>query len=194
MLYVIIVLLALLVSLLFSKIKLFCEYKKLPGEKLYTDLHISVGFIRLDRFLKSAEGKSKHTQKHKTEDEDGIILKLKAYAKTFKTVKNVYAQTRWHIRKSLKVENMDFHIKFGLENAAATGIATGAIWSVLYSLTALVAHVGTLKKHYFEVVPVYTEKGLITQGSVSLSIRMINAISLSLRLYLTYRKVTKINK
>ncbi len=178
--------LILLLIVLFSKLKIFFEYKKMPGEKIYTDLQISVGIIKL-----SLKPKAKKKAKQKEKSDEGIIKKIKTFKKTFVTLRKVYSKNRWHIRKSLKVENIDFHIKFGLSDAASTGIAVGAIWSLLYSVTALVAQVGSLKKHYFEVVPVYTEPGLIVKGSSRLSIRVISAISLALRLYLTYKKVVK---
>ena len=180
------VILIFLLALLFSKIKIFFEYKKMPGEKIYTGLQISVGFIKLN--LKPKVKKAKH---EKEKSDEGIIQKIKTFKKTFVIARKVYSKNRWHIRKSLKVENIDFHIKFGLNDAASTGIATGAIWSLLYSITAFVAQVGSLKKHYFEVVPVYTEPGLIVQGSFRLSIRVISAISIAARLYLTYKNVIK---
>ncbi len=192
MLYATIIFLAILLALLFSKIKFFCEYKKYPGEKLYTDFRISVGFVPLGSLAKKKI--KKNAPKSKIKNEEKLIHTLKRYARTLKIVKEVYAKNRWHIRKTLKVEKLNFHIKFGLSDAAITGIATGAIWSVLYSLTALISQVGTLNKHYFEVVPVYTEKGFISEGRVKLNIRVINAISLCARLYLTYKKVTKTSK
>ncbi len=194
MLYVIIAVCVFLLFagiVLFSKFKIFFEYKKMPGEKLYTKVNISFGFVNLNKIMDRLSKKAKKKTESISGSEKGIIEKVKKASQTFKTVKKIYAKNRWHIRNSLKVEKLDFHIKFGLSDAAATGIATGAIWTMLYSLTALISQVGTLKKHYFEVCPVFTEKGLICQASVKLSVRMIDAIVLGARLYLTYKNANK---
>ena len=178
-----------LILLLSSKIKLFFEYKKYPGEKLYTDISIHLGFINLSRFIKAPK-EDKLTQKTKdifTTD------KIKNYVKTFKILTKVYSKNRLKIQKSLVIEKVNIHIKFGLFDAMQTGIMTGALWSLLYSALALADSVGTVKKHFFEVAPVYTEPGFISEGRVKLSVRLISALILGVRLYTTYKKTVKEN-
>ena len=178
-----------LILLLSSKIKLFFEYKKYPGEKLYTDLSLSFGFIDLTKFIKTPK-EDELTRKTKdvfTTD------KIKNYVKTFKTLTKVYSKNRWKIQKSLVIEKVNIHIKFGLFDAMQTGIMTGALWSLLYSALALADSVGTVKKHFFEVAPVYTEPGFISEGRVKLSVRFISALILGIRLYTTYKKTVKEN-
>lgn len=187
MLYLLIAL-ALVLILLFSKVKVFCEYKKHPGEKLSSTISVYLGAVRI---LKLKPQKHKKPKQQKEPSDETLVQKLKKYTQIIKRCKRVYAQNRFRIHSTLIVENIDFHIKFGLGNAAVTGIATGALWSLLYGTTALVSQVGTLKKHFFEVVPVYTEKGLILQGSVRLSVRIINAFILAVKLYMTYKKVSE---
>lgn len=170
--------------ILFSKIKIFFEYKKLPGEKIYTDLKIKIGFIKIPL-------RQKKKPKENPDSANGKLLeKLKKYTKAFRTVKRIYQKHRWHIRKNFIVENFDFHIKFGTGDAASTGILTGVIWSFLYGVNGLVSTAGILKKHYFEVAPVYTEKGLILQGSTRISARVASLLILALRIYITYKKIT----
>ncbi len=170
-----------------AKIKIFFEYKKYPGEKLYIDYKITLGGINLKPLLK----KSAKSKNPKPKDEKGLIQKLKDLAKAISIVTKVYSKNRWYIQKRLTAEDISFHLKFGLTDAAATGIATGAIWAVLYNILALIGRIGTLKNHNFEVVPVYTEAGFISEGSFKLSFRSIGIISVILRLYLTYKKLTK---
>ena len=190
MLYVIVVILLLLAyTLLFSKIKVFFEYKKNPGEKLYTKLRISLGFVNVSRFAGKLSKKAKTKAEIADKSDEGIIKKIRDATDTLKTVSKIYKKHRWHIRSSLKVENLDFHIKFGLSDAACTGIATGAIWTLLYTGTALVTQVGTLRDHYFEVCPVYTEKGLICQGNIKLSIRVVSLAILAGRILSTYKDI-----
>lgn len=184
-----------LIFLLFAKINIFLEYKKYPGEKLYTDLRISVGFVKLDsvskKLMSKPEAKAK-TKKQKAKP--AIKEKIITYTETFRILKRVYAKNRWYIRKRLTVDKLDFHLKFGLSDAAATGILTGAVWSLLYAVLGFLSQIGSVRKHFFEVVPVYTESGFASQGSIKLSLRMINIISVSVKLYLTYKKILKENK
>ena len=194
MLYVIIaviIIILIVFTLLFSKFRIYFEYKKHPGEKLYTKLSVSFGFINLNRFADKLSKKAEDKAKKADTSEDGIIKKLKKLSKTLKTAKTLYAKNRWHIRDALTVEELDFHVKFGLSDAAKTGIAIGEVWTALYIARAFIAQAGTLKKHYFEVCPSYNEEVFACQGSIKLSIRMISAIVLCTRMYLTYKKINK---
>ena len=189
-LYVFLAVLAfLIIFALTAKIKIFFEYKKYPGEKLYIDYKITLGGLRLKPIIKKL-AKNKET---KPKSEEGLIKKIKVYAKTLSLVTKIYSKNRWFIQKRITAEDISFHLKFGLTDAASTGIATGAIWAVLYNILALIGRIGTLKNHTFEVVPVYTEAGFISEGSFKLSFRLIGIISVILRLYLTYKKLTKNN-
>ena len=60
----------------------------------------------------------------------------------------------------------------------------------MYGFAGLVSVVGILKKHYFEVAPVYTEKGLILTGNARISARIGSLIILAVRIYVTYKKNT----
>jgi hypothetical protein len=188
-LYVFLAVLAfLIIFALTAKIKIFFEYKKYPGEKLYIDYKITLDGISLNSVIKKQTAKK---TKEKPKDKKGIIQKLKDLAKVISIVTKVYSKNRWFIQKRLTAEDISFHLKFGLADAASTGIATGAIWAVLYNILALISRIGTLKNHNFEVVPVYTEEGFISEGGFKLSFRLAGIISVALRLYLTYKKLTK---
>lgn len=204
-LYIILAVIALIIIFAFTaKIKIFLEYKKYPGEKLYIDYNITLGGISLSRFIKPVisknekkqTGKSKpqKAEKAKSKDDKSLIQKLKDYAEAVSVVKKVYSKNRWFIRRRIFVEDVEFHLKFGLYDAASTGIATGALWTLLYAILALVGQIGTLKNHNFEVVPVFTEAGFISQGGIRVRFRMISIISVALRLYLTYIRISKNQK
>ncbi len=200
--YILYILLAVLTLLtiftLTAKIKFFLEYKKYPGEKLYTDMYLKIGFINLTGIFKNKDKLSATKKKMKDEScedkEKNFIQKIKNFAKTFDILKKVYSKNRWKIQKSLSVEKAEIHLKFGLLDAAQTGIATGAVWTLLYNALAFLDTIGTVKKHFFEVKPVFTEAGFISEGKFKLSVRVINAISIAISLYTTYNKVSKQHK
>jgi len=195
-LYILIAVLLLIILFLSAKIKIIFEYKKYPGEKLYTELNLKIGFLSLTRLLnkKAKKQKKKETVPSPHEKEKTFKDKVKNYTKTFKILTKVYSKNRWKIQKTLIIDNVDIHIKFGLFDAAQTGIATGAVWTMLYSGLALCSAAGTVKKHFFEVAPVFTEAGFMSQGSIRLSVRVFSAVVLALRLYVTYNVISKENK
>ena len=190
--YIILALICLiLLFILTAKIKIFFEYKKYPGEKLYTDYKVTISGFNLNPILKKIIKKAPENKDAKKKDGQAFVKKIKSYAKTISLVSKTYAKNRWFIRKRLKAEMIEFHLKFGLEDAAQTGIATGAIWSLLYAVLALIGQIGTLKNHNFEVVPVYTEAGFISQGSIRISFRLIGIATILYKLYSTYNKLKK---
>ena len=178
----------LIILVLLSSISIFFEYKKYPGEKLYTKIKLSVGVIKLD---KSVQKKLLQIKNNKNKDDSSITEKIQLAGTVLDSAKKFYSKNQLLIQKSLIIENVDFHLKFGLSDAAQTGIATGGIWAVLYSALAIADTLGTVKKHNFEVVPVYTEAGFISQGEFKGSVRVINALSIALRMCLIYKETLK---
>lgn len=176
------------VFLLFAKIKIIFEYKKYPGEKLYTDIKLFYGFIDLSSFLRKLSTSRKKSSSFSPEK---TLDKIRKYEKVFRILCKVYSKNKWYIRNRIHVEKLNFHLKFGLGDAAATGILTGAINSMLYWLLAFINCVGTVEKHYFEVVPVFNSKGLASESRGRITLRMINMLTIAVRLYLTYKKVSK---
>ncbi len=196
LLYAVIALIIVITAfMLFAKIKIIFEYKKYPGEKLYTDIRVTYGFIKLDKLVSKVISKASAKKSFGSEDKEmTIIKKVKAYAKTIRILKTVYSKNRWFIRKRLLIDPLKFHLKFGFGDAAVTGIMTGAINTMLYSLLSLLDRIGTVKNHYFEVVPVFESRGFACVARGSITLRMINILTIAVRLYLTYKKTIKTNK
>lgn len=181
--------------ILFAKIKIIFEYKKYPGEKLYTDIRVSYGFIKLDKLVSKSISKASEKKSDSSKNKDmTLIKKIKSYTQTFRILKTVYSKNRWFIRKRLLIDPLKFHLKFGFGDAAATGIMTGAINTMLYWMLSFLDRIGTVKNHYFEVVPVFESRGFASEARGSITLRMINILTIAVRLYLTYKKTIKTNK
>lgn len=175
-LYIILATLAVVVIwLLMSKIKVYYAYEKYPEEKFKSTLKLHLGFIDFSWLIKDST----------------LEEKLKLWLKILKILKKVYPKNRTLVQKSLMVDDIDFHIKFGLSDPDKTAPASAAIWAFLHSILSLASSLATLKHHFFEVVPVYTEPGLIVKGHFKISIRFFNALSILWRMYLIYRKLPK---
>ena len=193
---ILIALAVLLVSaLLFAflvKVRIVFEVTKVKGEAFKNSIRITffggkVGFNLKDLTYKN---KSK-TDVEKEKNDEKILDKIKNYMKTFKILKEVYSKNKFFIRDRLVLEDTKAYVKFGFGDAAVTGIATGAVWSLLYQVLAFVSSIGTVKDHDFDVVPVYNERGFCLNVNGIISFRMINIIRVVLKLVRTYRKIIR---
>lgn len=193
---ILIALAVLLVSaLLFAflvKVRIVFEVTKVKGEAFKNSIRITffggkVGFNLKDLTYKN---KSK-TDVEKEKNDEKILDKIKNYIKTFKILKEVYSKNKFFIRDRLVLEDTKAYVKFGFGDAAVTGIATGAVWSLLYQILAFLSSIGTVRDHDFDVVPVYNERGFCLNVNGIISFRMINIIRVVLKLVRTYRKIIR---
>lgn len=106
-------------------------------------------------------------------------------------VLKTYNGSRNHIKKKIIVNNIDFYIKFGLFDAAQTGIAIGYIWGALYGLYAFICENATVKRHNFQVEPYYENYWLEIKTSGIIKLTLVNIISVALRIYFNYKKINK---
>ena len=193
---ILIALAVLLVSaLLFAflvKVRIVFEVTKVKDEAFKNSIRITffggkVGFNLKDLTYKN---KSK-TDVEKEKNDEKILDKIKNYIKTFKILKEVYSKNKFFIRDRLVLEDTKAYVKFGFGDAAVTGIATGAVWSLLYQILAFLSSIGTVRDHDFDVVPVYNERGFCLNVNGIISFRMINIIRVVLKLVRTYRKIIR---
>ena len=174
------------------KVRIVFEVTKVKGEAFKNSIRITffggkVGFNLKDLTYKN---KSK-TDVKKEKNDEKILDKIKNYMKTFKILKEVYSKNKFFIRDRLVLEDTKAYVKFGFGDAAVTGIATGAVWSLLYQVLAFISSIGTVKDHDFDVVPVYNERGFCLNVNGIISFRMINIIRVVLKLVRTYRKIVR---
>ncbi len=104
---------------------------------------------------------------------------------------NVYNNSKTHIRKKLVLSNLDVYVKFGLFDACQTGIATGYIWSALYSVFAFVCENARVKNHNFNVEPYFENSYLEAKCNGIIRLTLVNIISVLLRIYFNYKKINK---
>lgn len=183
-------LLFLLGVLLCAKIRIVFEYCKNQGEKLTANISIRIFGINIKRL--KAKPKSPEKQKKDEDDsKDSLTDRINRISSTVSIVHETYKRNRWFIKKRLTVENIEIYVKFGLGDAAATGIAAGALWALLYQALAFVCCIGTVCRHSFDVVPVFEDNGFCSSGKGIISFRLINIIVAYMRLYTTYKSLEK---
>lgn len=177
---------------LLIKVRIVFEIKKNQGEAFEKTIRMTFFGERLGfDLLKSSKDKPK---KEAEKSDEKLLDRIKDFIETIAVLKEVYNQNRFFIRNRLELENAVVFLKFGLTDAASTGIAVGAVWTLLYQLLAFLSCIGTVRDHEFDVVPVYNEAGFCVNAKGIISFRLINIIVVVKRLILTYREISKKHK
>ena len=186
--------------ILFSPVKIEYDFKKENGGKLKSKLNLSVinGIIKLN--LPDLNKKSKSNKKDKRKKKKNAEqLQSKQSDEQFKSVaddlfkllKKLTAKDGKRRPKKIVAEDIVFYLKFGLFDAAQTGIATGAIWTLLYGFFAFFEYRATVKSHDFKVVPVFETSFFEFNASGIIKAKTVNIIGMVLKIYRNYKKVKK---
>ena len=144
-LYIVLIILALLIAVvLFSKISLIVKLVKPADGKLKTELNLSVfGMtIGLSRFIKKDKKPTEKTDKpvkNKKPEKPPLKERLHKLRVNIERGRYTYLLSKRYVCKKIKIENIDFNMTFGLDDAAHTGIATGAAWGSLYNVFGFVS-------------------------------------------------------
>lgn len=99
-----------------------------------------------------------------------------------------------YFSKRLTVERLKLHFHIGFDDAAATGIATGAAWAFLYDFVSLCDNKLKLKSHSVNVCPDFTKEVFETDIRLVLNIRIIFALILAVKTMKLYSKMKGDNK
>ena len=103
-------------------------------------------------------------------------------------IKKTYTRSRAYVRKRINAD-VTVNISFGLHDAALTGIATGAVWTLLYELLGLISTVALIGKHSFNVDPVFYKALFKADGLCIFRFRPVNIIGILIHVLLKYSKV-----
>ena len=106
---------------------------------------------------------SKLKTKDKQKEESSLSFEnfkenIEDFKEIYKTSKEELKEMLSYVRKHATVNEVDFKIHFGFDNAAATGISTGAIWGMgSFILKVLDSLIG-IKKINMQVNPDFNNK------------------------------------
>ena len=116
------------------------------------------------------------------------------FKEIYSTSKSELSEMLSYVRRHLTVQNVDFEIRFGFDNAAITGISTGAIWTMgSFILKAIDSLVG-IKKINMQVNPDFNNKVFEVSSKFILIMRPIHFIIVLRKVIKTYSYVkNKIN-
>lgn len=118
---------------------------------------ISMDVEKLGKRFSKKHKKPVEAEKPQSEDEQdaALIDKINGACKLVRRIRNVYNDSRHFVSKHFYADNIYVNISFGTWDAALTGIATGAVWALLYDILGLITTVATVNNHKFDVDSVY---------------------------------------
>ena len=148
---------------------------------------------------KKKERKSKKTVK--TTKSDSNQLSFKNFKEKVSALKEVYDEKKQSLRemlsyarRHLSIKSVDFEIRFGFDNAAATGISTGAIWGMGSFILKVIDSLIGIKKINMQVNPDFDNKIFEIYLKTILIMRPIHFIIIVGQVLKTYNYVNnKIN-
>ena len=107
--------------------------------------------------------KKSHTKKKTVTTEEKFSFQK--FKENIGALKEVYNETKGELRTMLSytrnhisVQSVDFRIHFGFDNAAATGISTGAIWGMGSFILKVIDTLVGIKKINMKVDPDFDNK------------------------------------
>ena len=117
-----------------------------------------------------------------------------AFGEVFEVSKNELKNMLSFARKHLSCKEVDFNIRFGLDDAAKTGIATGAVWTSGTFLLKLIDTLIGIKKIKMNVYPDFNEKKFEIYLKTILIMQPIHFIMIVNQIHDTIKYIkTKIN-
>lgn len=166
------------------------------GAFLFTNVEFGLEIIKTDKknasFLrfkifkipfKIALKQKKHEQKIVKSAKKEEKLTFSKFKETVTSLKEVYdekkddlGQMLSYTKNHLKIKSVDFEIRFGFDNAAKTGISTGAIWTVGSLLLKIIDSLVGIKKINMQVNPDFNNKIFEIYSKTILIIKPINLI------------------
>lgn len=144
--------------------------------------------------------KKKKTKDKKPQKKENS-LSFEIFRKNVSEFKEIYDTSKDHLRQMLayvrrhsSVKSVDFKIKFGFDNAATTGISTGAIWGMGSFILKVVDTLIGIKKINMHVFPDFNNKLFEIYSKTILIMRPIHFIIIIRKLVKTYLYINnKIN-
>ena len=108
----------------------------------------------------------------------------------FQKIKYTQLTSRDFIKKRVIIKELNAKITFGLEDAAKTGIATGAVWALIYNIFALITKFATVSEHKFDVEPDYNNECFSASLNGIITVKIVNIISIALYVFVKYMTVS----
>ncbi len=166
-LFVILALLLLFSIFLFVPLQFGVHFHKTATkQKIYVYVSLFGILIRIPIHTKKDDKKPKRKEKKKKvspPNERALSFEtfrknIDAFGELIEVSKNELLDMLSYVRKNLTCKELDFRIAFGMDDAAKTGIATGAVWASGTFLLKLIDTLISIKKVHMDVYPDFNHK------------------------------------
>ncbi len=150
--------------------------------------------IRIPIHTKKDHSKSKAKSKKKSKAQNKPALTFHTFHRNVEKLHELYKESKHeltemlsYVRRHLSCKELDFQIAFGLDNAAKTGITTGAVWTSGTLLLKIIDSLIGIQKMNMNVYPDFQNKRFEISFKTILIMRPIHFI-------IIYRKISKTTK
>ena len=197
-LFIIFALILLLGAFLITPLQFGLEIIK-TAHKNKTLLYLNFFGIPIKIPLKATAKNKNENQKLKQKKESP--LSFENFKENFSDFKEMYQTSKEELKEMLSytrchlsVERVDFEIRFGFDNAATTGISTGAIWGMGSFILKVIDTLLGIKKINMQVNPDFNNKIFEIYSKTILIMRPIHFIIILNKIVKTYMYIkNKIN-
>ena len=183
----------LFLTAIFMKMALHINITKTMDSKMKSELTIKI-FGKKINLLKRNK-KDKPSKKGKADDKEKQTEPLGKRIKTlFENIERgryTYLLSKRYVRKNITLESLDFSMTFGLDDAAHTGIATGALWGSVYNIYAFLDKLFIVKAHKFNITPVFDGEAFELDFDTNIKFSISNLISIAFAVIINYMKSGK---
>ncbi len=187
---------------LFVRVRLIFAFDKPRGGKgnFSANIELFGGRFRKSLISPSSSEVTREDDKKQSEASEDVAFtdKLQKFYQAFVRVRHIWLNSKSKVRKNVFAEKISLDVKFGLDDAAATGLAVGTVWAGVYNVIAFLASVIRISEPEVNITPIFDDELVEAKAECILSFTSTNIISVLIALGFNYfiinRKLSKKEK
>ncbi len=193
-----------MIYIMLVKLSITIEYLKNDGGqvvrlKVYNEIFkLRIPFIMFDSsklktkvMNKERNKKQAENKKYKqTKDMDKLFTFIKKLYNFSKQNKRLFLKALKNFKNKIVFDDILIKINFGLEDAALTGITTGALWAMIYNTLSLLNRYFLMKNTEINIEPDFNGIKLNVSFCSIFKVRIVNIINMALYAMLILVKFT----
>ena len=187
---------AVLLLLLYPKLNIIIEYRGGKVKLIFRSLLFK--FTLDNERLKNFGGKKVKNDTVNTpintvgnKSVDSFFAKVKKAKEQYQEVKEVINAIFDHVGRRAEVADIFIRCSFGTGDAAYTGMAYGAMWTLISNIYAYLCRYIKIEFPQVELVPLYNEKTFELEAEGIIKMRTVHIILAGLRVLRLYKKHKK---
>lgn len=124
-------------------------------------------------------------------DDTAFKEKLRKYYQAFVRVRYTWLKSKAKVRKNVFAQKLFLDVRFGLDDAAATGIAAGAVWAAAYNVIAFLSSLIRISEPEVNITPLFDDELIEAKAQCILSFTVANIISILISIGYNYFIINK---